>query len=135
MNAQTAIRQRLLTEAVLHMRKQGAPSVSGNKLSCVYRTTDGKMCAFAPAIENYDGCLERNTAADLLTKYSERLHEWVRDCDIGFAIRIQKCHDVNARLVNFLDEFEADARILAETHGLVYPELSESESITTSESQ
>ncbi len=113
--------QRLLTEAVLHIRKQGCPSTTPSGCSCVYQTDDGRSCAFAPAIEDYNVCLERNLASDLLTTYRKHLHPWARECDSPFATKIQRCHDGNIQSDEFVVDFEIQAQLVAVEAGLLYP--------------
>lgn len=89
--------QRLMDEAIAQMDKQGCPSLdSAYDGQCSYRTKrngEEVMCAFGPAIEEYNECLEEQAASDLLQDSRDRLHEWARAASPALADRIQQCHD------------------------------------------
>lgn len=115
--------QKLFDASLKHIRKQGAqssaPGVAG---TCVYRTSEGLSCGFAPAIEKYDTDLEGSSALDLLDCYPEALYPEYRKLDRQFAIDIQMAHDdwEETMSINFLPFFEERMRFVALQHGLEY---------------
>jgi hypothetical protein len=108
--------QQLLNRSVAHIRQQGKPSMEDD--SCLYRSPDGRGCAAAPFIKNYDPEMEHDDWSALAVHWADALdpeavlHEkFVTDV-------LQESHDNAARAranTDFLQEYEQ--RIKCGVHG------------------
>lgn len=90
-----ADRQALLNTSYLHILKQGEPSVANG--SCAYRGTEGRSCAAAPFIEEYDPKMENLNFSAMLDRMSAGIFTGklnavaVRERD--FVMSLQRAHD------------------------------------------
>lgn len=116
--------QAVFDAALTHIRKQKVKSVSEGYGYCVYRQTRTNdvdlMCAFGPCIKEYDDNLEGHSASVLLDEYSDRLHDFAKNCDPVLADEVQYCHDGASDTDTFLEEFEKNMKEFADGYGLVY---------------
>ena len=119
-----SIEQRLFDMALEHIREQKGPSTDKNG-GCVYRTNDGKGCAFAPAIRSYESRLEGKNASTLLRHYRGFLHPWVVGANERLADNIQLAHDdavIEAKYTDkdFIVAFEENMHDVSEVFDVKY---------------
>lgn len=118
----------LFHESVMHVRKNGRPSVSG--MSCVY---GGCGCALRPLFRDRESAEKADAmvlhARHLLSGQYQHLVKYkYQSVDADFACSLQKCHDSSAIIYGdlFMPLFEDSARLLAEIYtekyGTVYHE-------------
>jgi hypothetical protein len=118
--------QAVFDAALKHIREQGKPSI--NEKGCLYLSSAGLQCAFAPCIAIYNPELEGKSAGQLLREYSPALYPWARDCVPELACQIQNAHDNLATRYrfmcmsnsDFLNDFELTMEGIAKTWKLKY---------------
>lgn len=117
--------QALFDAALAHIRQQGQPSFDAEEATCAYRMPDGRGCAFAPAIADYNVALEGRRANYLLRDNPARIKPEFREVDKDFANAVQSAHD-DAVLMHpddeFMERFEGYMRSLAALYRLTYTE-------------
>lgn len=117
--------QEIFEECVLHVLKQGAPSVKGEE--CRYLSDGNLSCAIGgplvarglhrPSIEGCIPSMEKHDDAD--GHLARALSAWGVESDQYPLLRaIQKTHDDNASSMHFLHDFHASAMNVANFYDL-----------------
>jgi len=113
--------QRLVREALAHIRKTRAPSLDKGSDQCVY---SGIGCAASVILKSPESFDSRDSIGSIMCANPELLHEWTVDLSARFANEVQRCHDGLGHMEpgdNFVFLFERNLQNVCAKHSYPYP--------------
>ena len=122
--SETITAQELFTQVVTAVVAQGQPSVTPGTTECLYRSPEGLKCAAGHALtdEEYETLGGAEVNARTFWEFEARLpHRLSRHFKL--IVDLQRAHDGNAHLPDFVSGFRHDAQDVADTHRLTMPVL------------
>lgn len=126
--------QKAFDIALEHIRQQGCPSglIVGNTAICKYRGPEGRGCAFAPFITDYNPQMENKKAYAIMQDWANSVRDVAHEAGFTFMDLIQECHDSAFRhaknmtfaetldLDIFMEEYEQNMEVLSKKYELNY---------------